>query len=88
MADLDPFDRQELESLLTLVRERRTYVVEHTQAPEPVREQLLGLENKLVAQLGAPGDRPSRRRSSGPPCCGRCGLELQAIRPHVTEGPE
>ena len=54
MADLDPFDRQELEILLTLVRVRRTYVLEHTQAPEPVREQLLGLENKLVAQLGAP----------------------------------
>ena len=30
--------RQEIEILLHLVRERRTYVVKHTQAPQPVRE--------------------------------------------------
>ena len=54
MPDLEPFDRQELEILLTLVRVRRTYVLEHTQAPEPVREQLHGLENKIAARLAAP----------------------------------
>ena len=62
MAELDLFSRPNLEILLSLVRVRRTYVVEHTQAPEPVRDQLRILEDQLVALLAAPDFRAAIAR--------------------------
>ena len=62
MSDLGLFSRPNLEILLGLVRVRRTYVVEHTQAPEPVRDQLRILEDQLVALLAAPDFRAAIAR--------------------------
>lgn len=56
------FSRPNLEILLTLVRERRTYVVKHTQAPQPVRDALRDLEDQLVALLAAPDFRAAVAR--------------------------
>ena len=44
-------DPQELETLLVLVRERHAYVLQHTQAPQDVRDKLAHLENKLIAEM-------------------------------------
>ena len=62
MADQDLFSRPNLEILLGLVRVRRTYVLEHTQAPEPVRDQLRILEDQLVVLLSAPDFRAAIAR--------------------------
>src|SRR5262245_26564410 len=67
--DLNPFDRQELEILLYLVRELPLRL-EHTQMPESARERLGSIENKLAAQLivadfsGAIAEDVRRKRTS------------------------